>query len=184
MKAQGRRTVRLNGHDYGAGTYFVTICTAGRLCLFGEVVDGQVQLSNIGKIVRDEWYWMGFVREQVILDTFVVMPNHLHGIIIIVAENTGDAIVETRQASGKSPIQREFSSPQAQSLATIVGCFKAAVARRANQLSLTLDRPLWQRNYYEHIVRNECELDKIRNYIHHNPANWHPNDLDLPPPWS
>src|SRR3712207_4094208 len=90
VEGEGRRSVRLRTYDYSReGVYFVTVCTAARVCRLGEVVAGEVRLNAEGQVVADEWFWMGFMRENVGLDAFVVMPNHLHGIIVI--NSKGDA---------------------------------------------------------------------------------------------
>jgi putative transposase len=151
-----RRSIRLPGWDYtGDGAYFVTIVTYQRETLFGAVVDGEMVLSEFGRVVAEEWERTAVVRPYVRLDEFVVMPNHIHGILVITDERRG-----------------EFGKPIAGSLPTIVRSFKSAVTKRANELRGTPGDPIWQRNYYEHIVRNERELNAIRQYIHDNPAHW------------
>jgi REP element-mobilizing transposase RayT len=150
-----RYSIRLRGYDYAqAGAYFVTLCVQGRAALFGRVVDGAVELTEIGRIVAEEWEHTPALRPNVVLDTFVVMPDHLHRIVVIVRRDDGAARPEA--ARPRSP---------AHSLGAIVRGFKAAVVRRAGT-------PIWQRNYYEHIIRNDADLDRIRHYIATNPARW------------
>lgn len=178
-----RRSIRLHGYDYTQqGAYFVTICTHAHTCRFGAVVDGEMALNRLGRLVVQQWKNTAVLRLNVELDAFVVMPNHVHGIIVIVSERGGEGACAGDDDGGggarsgmvhhapTSP--RAFSRPQANSLGTIVGAFKASVTRSARQVSLIHEAPLWQRNYYEHIVRNQSDLDRIRNYIAGNPARW------------
>ena len=161
-----RRSIRLKGYDYTQpGAYFVTICTYDRRCLFGRIVDGAMRLNLFGKIVRDEWFKTSQVRQNVVLypHEFVVMPNHIHGIIRIV----GNLVGAQRRCA---PTCRINVTPG--SLGAIVRAFKSA-ARRINQIRNTLGQPVWQRDYYEHIIRNEDELNRIRGYIVDNPLRWH-----------
>jgi len=159
-----RRSIRLSGYDYGqSNTYFVTIGAGHRQCLFGEVRDGEVRLSEAGQIVREEWLKTARLRPYVRIDEFVVMPNHFHG-ILAVKENEGMA----RHA----PTVREFGRPAAASLASIIGAFKSAVARRINSSKGAPGAPVWQRNFYEHVIRDEISLNRIREYIINNPLNW------------
>ena len=162
-----RRSIRLKGYDYTQpGAYFVTICTHGRAMLFGRVVDGEMALNAYGEIVREEWFRTVQVRPYMELfpDEFVVMPNHIHGIVWIV-----DVGARRRHA----PTREQFGRPVPGSLPTIVRAFKSAVTRRINALRGTPGAPVWQRNYYEHIIRTERALDAIRRYIAANPLRWH-----------
>ena len=159
-----RRSIRLKGYDYTkSGAYFVTLCTHQRLCIFGSINDGKMVLNEWGMIVHEEWEQTAVLRSYIELDAFVVMPNHVHGILII------------HNHAPTSPDQgheREFSKPIAHSLPTIVGAWKAAATRRINRLPDPPDHPIWQRNYYEHIIRHEKGLNAIRGYIANNPARW------------
>jgi REP element-mobilizing transposase RayT len=162
-----RRSIRLPTYDYAqGGAYFVTICSYERRCVFGRVIDGQVQVNEIGAIIEEEWFRSPIFR-KIVLDAFVVMPNHIHGIVFI--DSVG--------ATGRSPAPR--SGLRRGSLGSFVGNFKAATTRRVRMLGLTSDRPVWQRNYYEHIVRDDGDLNAIREYIDNNPANW-ANDRQNP----
>ena len=162
-----RRSIRLKGYDYTQpGAYFITLCTHDRAHLFGEVVDGEMRLNEWGEIVRDEWFKTAQVRPYVQLrdDEFVVMPNHIHGIIWIV----GDVGVgATRRVAPTTP-----RGPAPQSIGAIIGQFKSAVTKRMNELRNTPGALVWQRNYYEHIIRNERALNAIRQYIEENPLRW------------
>lgn len=153
-----RRSIRLKGYDYSSpGAYFVTICTHRRLCLFGEVRADGMHENALGAIVREEWFRSAQMRPDIQLepDEFVIMPNHIHGIIRIVAR--------PNPAAGVSK------------LGAVIAGFKAATTRRINALRGTPDAPVWHRNYYEHIIRTEkgeTELRRIREYIANNPARW------------
>lgn len=160
-----RRSIRLKGYDYSqAGAYFVTICTQDRVYLFGEVVDGEMRLNEWGEIVRQCWFDIPAHFPKAALDEFVVMPNHIHGIIVLVDSPVG--------ATHASPLPTQPRGPQRQSIASIVGSYKSAVAKRINQQRGTPGAPVWQRNYYEHIIRNDESLNRIRQYIAENPLRW------------
>jgi putative transposase len=149
-ESRSRRSIRLRGYDYAlAGAYFVTIVTRDRQCLFGDIVDGQTRLNLWGKIAQDEWQKSAQIRKEIELDTFVVMPNHIHGIIVIT-----DA---PGRPTGRSPLQ---SGPTKRSLGAFVGGFKSAITKRIGELRGLPRTPVWQRNYYEHVIRNEGSLHR------------------------
>lgn len=183
-----RRSIRLKGYDYTqAGAYFVTICTKDRACLFGDVADGVMRLDQMGHIVRQCWLAIPDHFPHVLLDEFVVMPNHVHGIIVIMA--THDV-----GATHASPLQNDDTptrprGPQPRSVASIVGSFKSAAAKRINEHRGTPGAPIWQRNYYEHIIRDDESLNLIRNYIADNPLRWYldrenPNAIGVDDQWN
>jgi REP element-mobilizing transposase RayT len=152
---QHRRSLRLSGYDYAqAGAYFLTICTSGRAQLFGSVEDGAVELTETGRIVAEEWERTPAVRPNIDLDAFIVMPDHLHGIIV----------VTRRDDEAPMPDSGRLHSPT-RTIGAIVRGFKAAVARRVGT-------PIWQRNYYEHTIRGDADLDRIRQYIIGNSGRW------------
>jgi putative transposase len=163
-----RRSTRLKGYDYHqAGGYFVTLCTYERADLFGEVIDGEMRLNEYGQIVQAEWLRTAELRPEVELDAFVVMPNHLHGIVLI--HDVG--------AHGRAPLQPETSHRLSlhrprRSLGSLMAGFKSAATRQINALRATPGVPVWQRNYNDHVIRNDAELDSIRDYIVTNPARW------------
>lgn len=166
-----RRSIRLKGYDYSrAGAYFVTICVQNRACLFGDIVDGEMVLNPSGQIVADEWIKTAEIRNEIELDEWVVMPNHFHGIVWI--RHGGGTTGDCRGTARRAPTVEQFGKPVAGSLPTIVRAFKSAVTKRINQTRKTPGMTLWQRNYWEHIVRNDHELNRIRQYIINNPANW------------
>jgi putative transposase len=160
-----RRSIRLRDYDYTQeGLYFVTICVDQKRCLFGEIIDGVMHSNNLGDIVLDEWQQTPLVRPYVILDAYVLMPNHFHGLVFI------------------DKLPQDFSSPNSQtlksgSLGAIIGQFKSAITKRFQQLDAVPEFPIWQRNYYEHIVRNEDDHRRIQTYIEFNPANWKQDTL-------
>ena len=141
-----RRSVRLKGYIYRGAAFFITICAHESRCLFGCVENDHVLLSPLGQIVDREWLYSKVVRPDVLFDEYVIMPNHMHAVVYVPA------------------IQNEPST-QRRSLASLVGGFKGAVTRAVHQV-------VWQRGYYEHIVRNERQLDLIRTYICENPVRW------------
>jgi REP element-mobilizing transposase RayT len=158
-----RRSIRLPEYDYTFwGTFFITICTHERENLFGEVAGGEMRLNEQGKIVYEEWDRSGELRSEVSLGPFVVMPNHVHCIVTI--ESVG--------AHGNAPSKAGLIERPRRSLATFVGGFKGAVTRRINVLRDTAGTPVWQRNFYEHVIRDEDEFQRIRQYIDDNPRRW------------
>ena len=215
-------SVRLQGYDYSQpGAYFITIVTHNRQCLFGNIVDGEMMLNEFGVLVKNEWLKTGIIRPNIVIDAFVVMPNHLHGILIITGNDDGRGF---RGGGGRDTLQRvsttksemesdtksdmesdtksdmesnmesdmesnmesdmesdtgmgtktmeQFGKPTTNSIPTIVRLFKSTTTKQINQLRQTPMQPLWQRNYYEHIIRNEIELNRIRQYIIDNPKKW------------
>ncbi len=143
----GRQSLRLPNCDYGSpGQYFVTICTSNRACVFGEIIEGAMRLSREGTIAEAAWRNLPAHHRHLALDAFVIMPNHLHGILL-------------------------FQAPGA-ALGTVIGGFKSEVSR-------LLRRPMWQRYYYDHVIRSREGLDRIRSYIEKNPFCW-PEDDENP----
>jgi len=164
-----RRSIRLPGYDYSApGDYFITICAHDRRCIFGEVVDGEMRLNEVGKIAMDEWFKTAQLRPYVELNEgeFVVMPNHVHGIIHIT--DAGHVGALRRNAPTEAPTE----PPMPHSLAAIVRAYKSAVTYAINSMNHSRGFPVWQRNYYEHIILTEKEYLTIEAYIENNPANW------------
>jgi REP element-mobilizing transposase RayT len=158
-----RRSIRIKGYDYSrAGAYFVTICTHGRECLFGEIMDGEMRLNDAGQAAQAEWVRLPERFQSIELDEFVIMPNHLHGIILVGAG--------LAPPDGGAPNRGAASS--APTLGNILRAFKSISAIAVNRLLGRSGRSLWQRNYYEHIVRSENELAHIREYIANNPTQW------------
>jgi REP element-mobilizing transposase RayT len=174
-----RRSIRLKGYNYAqAGAYFVTICTQGRECLFGEIKNGEMELNPAGRMVQAVWEELPEHYSGVEVDEFIVMPNHVHGIIII-NEMVG-AIHELPVQKHEMPVQKPIQetaesirkSRRQMVLPKIVGRFKMNSAKRVNEWRETPGLPVWHRNYYEHIIRDEDSLNKIREYIIQNPLRW------------
>ena len=168
-----RRSIRLRDYNYRqSGAYFLTICTYRRTLLFGKISSGRMAHNALGAIVRESWLSIADWRSNLSLDQFVVMPNHVHGIILV-----GD-----KGKTGMSPVISE-SRPEnpgkltSDSLGTVVGQFKGVVTKRANRQSLAPASRIWQRNFYEHIIRDEDSLNMIRAYIVENPLRWSEDSL-------
>jgi putative transposase len=216
-----RHSIRLPGYDYaGPGAYFVTICTASRTCLFGEILGGNAVLNKCGDIVRHEWLASADIRREIGLDAYVVMPNHIHAIVWIVAQDAvgahGRAPVQRapqpcaplqrapqpcapvqrapqpcapaqRAPQPCAPVQRAPQpcapaqrAPQPcapaqrapKSLGALMAGYKSTVTKQINILRDMPGADVWQRNYYEHIIRSDRSLDAIRAYIVDNPLRW------------
>ena len=160
-----RKELRLKEYDYSQpGAYFVTICTKDRLNLFGEIVNEQMHLSAAGQIARRCWDELPDHFGSIELDQFVVMPNHIHGIIIILDGPVG--------ATHASPQREERKERKRNTLGDMVGSFKSAVTKRINEINGTPGAPFWQRGYYDHIIRDDRSLTRIREYILNNPLRW------------
>jgi putative transposase len=179
-----RRSIRLAGYDYSqAGAYFVTICTYQRELLFEDAV--------LRRVAEAMWQRIPRHFPHVQLDAWVVMPNHVHGIIAIVDDphgrgeasqqspapanqvaSAGTGLAGEPVTGDASPLRKRPSGAPAGSLGAIVGNFKAVTARRINRMRRAPGAPVWQRNYYEHVVRDERALKAIRQYIADNPARW------------
>ncbi len=162
-----RKSIRLQEYDYSqAGGYFVTICTHERKCLFGEVVDGEMELNENGKIVKSEWLKTEEIRDNVSTGEFIIMPNHLHGILFI------DEPTDRRGTVHRAPTVERFGQPTSNSIPTIIRSFKATVTKQTNEFRNTPGLPVWQRNYFERVIRDEDELTRIREYIIYNLFKW------------
>jgi REP element-mobilizing transposase RayT len=181
-----RRSIRLRDYDYSsAGAYFVTICTSGRECLLADVVDGEIRLNDAGLCVKTIWDSLPEKYSDVEVDSVVIMPNHIHGIIII-DETTVGAIHELPSPSTQADERAIHESPlrdrRKMTLPKIIGYLKMNTAKRINQLRDNSGTPVWQRNYYERVIRNDHELQNMRQYIDDNPIKWaedenHPSHL-------
>jgi len=159
-----RRSIRLPEYDYTQpGAYFVTICTHQRECLFGEVMEGEMRLSVWGEVAEQCWRDIPAHFPHVELDAWVVVPNHIHGII---------TITDVVGAQHAAPLQPPRINVRPGSLGAIVRSYKSAVTKRINELRGTPGAAVWQRNYWEHIIRTERALEAIRRYIAENPLRW------------
>lgn len=179
-KIHKRKSIRLKGYDYAqAGLYFVTICTNDRKHLFGEIINGEIQLNLLGKIAQQEWINTTEIRKNCTLGAYIIMPNHMHAIISI------DYVI--KQSENKS----DFKSPS-QTIGAIIRGYKGATTKKIKEIirsstgelqfaptdkgfapaEFDLSKSIWQRNYYEHIIRNDRAFSKIENYIINNLLKW------------
>jgi len=180
-----RRSIRLREHDYSqAGAYFVTLCTHNRVCVFGDIVDREMRLNDAVKTVQICWNAIPDHFPQVELDAFVVMPNHVHGILSIIDSQPVGANVGAKNFSPLQQSPRQQSSQRQSSqrphgtsktIGSVIRGFKIGVTKwmRHN----TPVRDIWQRNYWERVIRNESELNRIREYIRNNPVQWEMDQL-------
>jgi putative transposase len=185
-----RRSIRLGNYDYSqAGAYFVTLCAQDKECLFGEINDGEMKLNEAGEMVQGVWEQLQDRFCDIELDAFIVMPNHIHGIINIVTPNHAHGIINNVGARFIAPKTRTAPQKQmvnesnrgtvnksvinhAPMLGQIIRAFKARCAYGINKFRNSPGMPVWQRNYYERVIRNEQELNKTRVYITDNPFKW------------
>ena len=175
-----RHSIRLKDYDYSqAGAYFVTICAWQRECLFGEIVNGEIVLNAMGRIVVEEWDKTGKMRSNVELDVFTVMPNHFHAVFLI-QDNVGAHCMRPESAAMATILptndnRAHIGAPlrrQSGSIGSVLAGFKSATTKQINILRNNPGCPVWQRNYYERVVRNENELSRAREYIVNNPMKW------------
>ena len=168
-EVRNRQSQRLPHYDYSqAGAYFVTICSHNRAVIFGKVIEDSVKLSPVGEIVKDVWEEIPPHFVQVELDGFVVMPNHMHGIIWIKEDSS--IRVGAQHAAPLPKTNRLNVKPG--SLSAIVRSFKSAATKRINAIGSDACERVWQRNYYEHIIRDDEDLNNHRRYILDNPLKW------------
>ena len=196
-----RRSIRLKGYDYTSpGSYFVTICVQDRECVLSEVMDGEMQLSDWGRIAAESWAWLGEQYSYVTVDAWVVMPNHTHAIITIHDDHRRGRsrtapTTRTAPGTGGSRTAPTATAPTATAptattpttkckpLGRLVGAFKTVSTKHINQMRDTSGARFWQRNYWEHIIRNETAYRRIYRYTENNPARWEDDQLhpDAPP---
>jgi putative transposase len=174
-----RRSIRLRNYDYAkAGSYFVTICTYQRQCLFGHIVEGEMILNEMGKIVETEWLRSSEIRREISLDCWVVMPNHFHCIVIITSDDNHQKFSSPDSNSKKQSSPEDWSiRMKPRSLSSLIGGFKSVTTRQINHFRNAAGTPVWQRNYYDNIVHNQQSLENFRQYIKTNPSLWHVDQL-------
>jgi putative transposase len=163
-----RRSIRLKNYDYSqGGAYYITIVTYRRASLFGRIVSEEMQLSDCGKIADECWRAIPEHFPNFEVDAYVIMPNHIHGILVTheIGLATWSPSAGARHAS---PLRPHGVEPG--SVGAIVGSFKSAVTKRIGREIKSTS--IWQRNYYEHVIRDERDLKRIQDYIQSNPANW------------
>jgi REP element-mobilizing transposase RayT len=175
-----RRSLRLKGYDYSqAGAYFVTVCAYVKECLFGEVIGGEMQMNELGRKVQEVWNDLPAHYPHVATGAFAVMPNHVHGVIVIGARIDTDFVRAGLKRAGLKPAPtRRHGLPE------IVRAFKTFSARRINEFRGISGVPVWQRNYYEHVIRNDADYNRIAEYIANNPQRWmedalHPDAINF-----
>lgn len=156
-----RRRIRLQDFDYSKeGAYYITICTARREPLLATIDQGRVSPTNDGQTVIERWKWLAVKFSRVRLDEFILMPDHVHGILWLTdSERGGSSAAATRMTS----------------LTQVVGAFKTMSARDINRRMKTPGSAVWERSFYERVIRNESELNRFRQYISDNPRRWTEN---------
>lgn len=163
-----RRSIRLPEYDYGQeGAYYVTICTQDRKCIFGKIINGRMQLNEWGSIVNSFWDKLTEYYHGLILDSFIVMPNHVHFIIII-----ADDVVPRGRGEVTSPLRDSAKH----TLGQVLAFYKYQTTKAINLLNNTPGRKIWQRNYFEHVIRNERSYNEIKKYVTENPRYWAEDD--------
>lgn len=173
-KLHRRNSIRLQNYDYCLeGMYYVTICTQKRLCCFGEIIDGVMQLNDTGRMVHNWWLEISNKFTNISLDEFVVMPNHLHGIIIVGADLC--VCPDNSKNSNISKDQEDLS------LYKVIQWFKTMTTNQyirmvKSGMAPRFEKRFWQRNYYEHVIRNEDDLFLVRKYIKENPLKWNQDE--------
>jgi putative transposase len=167
-----RRYLRLRGWDYSSpGRYFVTICVKNKECFLADIVGGKVVLNEYGKIVESRWLWLKNQYRYVELDAFVIMPNHVHGLIRIISKSVGTG----RDLSLPTIVESSLpTKTKIKPLSDIIGAFKTTSSKDIHLAGFL--NFFWQRSFYERIIRSEEEVCKIRQYIMNNPANWDNDD--------
>jgi REP element-mobilizing transposase RayT len=174
-----RRSIRLKGYDYSqAGAYFVTIVTWHREMLFGEVVKNEMVFSKFGLIAKQQWEKLPKRFPNIELGAYMIMPNHMHGIIVITNDRGTAGNLENidGEASRRAPTYEHFQKPVKGSIPTIIRSYKSAVSYRINLMRRSDGVPVWQRNYYEHVIRNDRDLHNKTDYIEANPPLWDEDD--------
>ncbi len=171
-------SARLKGWDYSSpGHYFITICTKNRECFFGNVLRGEIVLSEIGKIVDSEWLKSFEIRSELWCDEYCIMPNHIHGIVIINGNDGNGTAVEAHGRAPLRPNNTPFNIKRSpRSISSFVAGFKSSATKIINELRNTPGIPVWQPRFHDHIIRDENELRRIRQYIIDNPVNWQKDD--------
>jgi len=184
-----RRSIRLKEYDYSSpGAYFITICTYQRQHLFGDIVDGVMKLNQYGQIIQSCWQRIPIHFANVLLDAWVVMPNHLHGILVLTdtlgegeafgkGEAFGNKTCEIAEDACPNASPLQFCGTQSGSIGAIVQNYKSISTLQINYVRHTPGIPVWQRNYHDRIIRDEEALQRIREYVKTNPLAWEIDQL-------
>jgi putative transposase len=163
-----RSSARLKTFDYTSNAaYFVTVCTFSREHLFGQIVDAEMQLNDVGRIVWECWNVIPEHFPHVELDAFIAMPDHVHGIVLI--SQPSETNVRTSPLRPDTALERP-NGPKKRSLGSIVGSFKSAASKRINESRGLPGTPVWQRSYWDRVIRDDRELEETRSYILENPV--------------
>lgn len=208
VKFQNRYRIpsnRMSGWEYNAeGAYFLTICSYNRIHLFGKIVAGEMMLNDFGLIVKKEWEYSSCLRSEIVLGSYVVMPNHFHAIVHIVGDgdtatatnmttaNNNTAAATTVETHGRASLPSSPPTPPSllplsssssplsrlpKSISSLMAGFKSVVTKQINLMRHTPGEKVWQSNYYDHIIRNEKEYQRITDYINKNPLCWQSDSL-------
>jgi putative transposase len=168
LKKYHRRSIRLPEYDYSEeGAYYVTICVQDRLCLLGKIADGKMELSQFGRIIDECWQWLFKRYSYLHCDAYVIMPNHLHAIMMIT-----DQTCRGGSRTAPTECRQDDVDRKRKPLGRLIGAFKTVSTKQINVLRKTPGQVFWQRNYYEHVIRNDKSGGKIRQYIYENPLFW------------
>lgn len=172
-------STRLQNWDYGSnGKYFITICTCENEHFFGKITEEKMHLNAIGELADNYWHEIPNHFPYVHLDEFIVMPNHIHGILVIddpyYRDNSDDMNVQTRHClvsnkSKQNTGRRRFQNQGNNTISSIIGSYKSIVSKHAHKINPKFE---WHSRFYDHIIKDQKELQRIRNYIEFNPKNW------------
>ncbi|MBU4267557.1 MAG: transposase [Acidobacteria bacterium] len=189
IEYHGRRSIRLKGWDYSSPNYyFITLCVQNRENLFGNILNGKMMLTAIGSMIEETWLVMQIKYSGITVDEFVIMPNHIHGILglHVGAGLRACPFASTIESGQEDPGRTRGSAPTGKylSLSDVIRQFKTLTTKKYSENVIHSHWPefykrLWQRNYFEHIIRSEKELEQIRQYIYDNPTNWQNDDENL-----
>jgi len=178
-----RRSIRLKGYDYSkAGAYFITICCEDRIHRFGKVSGNEMILNKSGTIAYNEWINLADRFPNFELDVFQIMPNHMHGIIVLSDISSSAVVGATLAVAQEEDLNMATAKVAPTTIASIIGAYKSIVSNRCLQLFKSHNKTmgkLWQRNYYEHIIRDERAYQNISNYIINNPSKWDEDKFHL-----
>jgi REP element-mobilizing transposase RayT len=171
------KSVRLPHYDYAtSGAYFLTLCAHNKECLFGAVADGIMCLNDCGRIVEKEWLCSAEIRKELEIGDFVIMPNHLHGIVLINESDRAHGHIAQEEAHCRAALpdayHRGSRDREAHSISSFVAGFKSYTTKLVNELRKTPGARLWQPNYFEHIIRNQRQFDTACEYIRTNAMRW------------
>jgi REP element-mobilizing transposase RayT len=170
-KHPDRRSIRLPEFDYsGAGVYFITICADGKLPIFGNVIKGSIILNDVGVIAQNCWCSIPDHFPNANLYDYIVMPNHVHGLIALISDKKADTACRVPTAGDYN--KESFSGPTNKSIPTIIRSYKSAVSKLAHEQFPGRFAKIWQSRYYEHVIRDDKQLVAAVNYIKANPSNW------------